>query len=208
MQANLFDTDRDPGQVIQHPLGDAVLSEYPNFCNAREADALLGRLLAEIPWRQDSLRIAGKVIPVPRLQCWMGDRESHYGYSGMRLEPQPWQDDVSQIRRRIKELTGTDYNSVLLNYYRDGQDSVAWHADDERELGLEPVIAALSLGAERPFELRPKPGNPGSKRSIQLRNGSLLVMGKSMQDKWMHQVPKVKGLEDPRISLTFRQIQS
>ncbi|MEQ8955722.1 MAG: alpha-ketoglutarate-dependent dioxygenase AlkB [Gammaproteobacteria bacterium] len=207
MQANLFEPDPDSGGCIEHRLLDDPLTEYPNFYPAAEADLLLHTLLTEIPWRQESLRMAGKVMPIPRLQCWMGDAQRHYGYSGIRLKPQAWSDEVELIRSKIRQLTTIHYNSVLLNYYRDGRDSVAWHADDEPELGPAPVIAALSLGAERPFEFRPKPGYPGRKQRLQLRHGSLLIMGKTIQDKWMHQIPKVKGLNEPRVSLTFRQIQ-
>lgn len=171
-----------------------------------EASELLQTLLAEIRWRQDSLWIAGREIPVPRLQCWMGDAGSLYGYSGMRLKPEPWTDPVRRIRDRVQALSGLQFNSVLLNLYRDGQDSVSWHADDETELGRDPVIASVSLGAVRRFEMKHKHDKSMEKRRIELPHGSLLIMGKGIQNKWMHQIPKQNSITEPRINLTFRTI--
>lgn len=208
MQANLFDQLQDTLEPIRHPLDNAELLEYPNFFDMALADRLLVELQSGIPWQQEYLRIAGKLRAVPRLQCWMGDRASEYGYSGVRLSPRPWDATVQRIRERIGELCDTEFNSVLINYYRTGQDSVAWHADDEPELGPSPIIASVSLGAERVFQLKPK-HQPGARHyKLRLRHGSLLVMGATMQQHWLHQLPKVKGLEAPRINLTFRNIQA
>ena len=167
---------------------------------------MLGRLLAEIPWQQDSIRIAGRLIAVPRLQCWMGDASSRYGYSGIRLQPVGWQETVLFIRHRVQDLVAMEFNSVLLNYYRNGQDSVAWHADDEKELGPDPLIASVSLGAERPFQLKSKMPGSYSNYRLLLQSGSILLMGKGMQINWLHQLPKVKNMSQPRINLTFRNI--
>ena len=126
----------------------------------------------------------------------------------MRLRPEPWHPAVLGVKDRVERLSGQHFNSVLLNLYRDGMDSVAWHADDEPELGADPVIASVSFGAERPFLIKPKqPTSGAQKHRLVLRDGSLLVMGKGMQNNWIHQLPKVKSLKEPRINLTFRAIQ-
>jgi len=205
MQPDLFHQSSNL-PFIDHDLGDACIREYPQLFSPDRADELLKLLLAQIPWQQDSIRIAGKRIPVPRLQCWMGDRGSSYGYSGIRLEPVSWQPPITEIRQKIEALGHADFNSVLLNYYRDGQDSVAWHADDEPELGANPVIASLSLGAERKFQLRHKRDKGRDRYHMLLRNGSVLIMGKTLQNNWLHQLPKETTLRSPRINLTFRQV--
>jgi alkylated DNA repair dioxygenase AlkB len=140
----------------------------------------------------------------------MGDAESEYGYSGIRLTPAPWSNSVDLIRQRIKELTGCAFNSVLLNRYRSGQDSVAWHADDEPELGPDPVIASVSFGCERTFQLKRKKDakNDPKRVEIVLRNGSIVIMKNGLQNNWVHQIPKVKNKIGERINLTFRTIIS
>lgn len=205
MQPDLFQQSSKLA-FIDHDLGDARIREYPQLFSPEHADELLKALLAQIPWRQDSIRIAGKWIPVPRLQCWMGDGGSRYAYSGIQLEPVPWQPPITAIREKIQALGDADFNSVLLNYYRNGQDSVAWHADDEPELGANPVIASLSLGAERKFQLRHKRDKSRDRYHMLLRSGSVLIMGKTLQNNWLHQLPKETTLQSPRINLTFRQV--
>ena len=172
MQANLFETNDSSKDPIRHPLGDAELLEFPHLFSPSEADQILATLIQDIPWQQEYLKIAGQLRAVPRLQCWMGDHGSHYGYSGVRLSPCPWDETVKSIHARVSELSGALFNSVLINYYRDGQDSVAWHADDERELGEAPVIASVSLGAERIFEMKEKNNSPAKKYRLPLRHGS------------------------------------
>lgn len=206
MQADLFDRVAARGAPIRHPIDDAELLEHPQAFDPTESAQMFDRLLADTPWRQEHLRIAGKLRAIPRLQCWMGDRGSTYGYSGVRLRPCPWSETAQRIHRRVTELSGLSFNSVLINYYRDGQDSVAWHADDEAELGELPVIASVSLGAQRRFELKQKQAKPPKKLQLALRSGSLLIMGPGMQQHWLHQLPKEKGLHQARINLTFRNI--
>jgi len=206
MQANLFENECPADAPLRHLLGDSELLEYRQVFSPDQADSLMLRLQKEIPWQQEHLRIAGKLRAVPRLQCWMGDQASHYGYSGVRLTPVPWNETASLIHERVSALSGLVFNSVLINYYRDGQDSVAWHADDEAELGKRPIIASVSLGAERQFQLKQKNRSPAKKFQLMLRHGSLLIMGETMQQHWLHQLPKVKGLAEPRINLTFRNI--
>jgi len=208
MQANLFDGDETSTDAIRHSIGSAELLEYPQMIAPIEAEQMLQTLIADIPWRQESLKIAGKLRAIPRLQCWMGDQSSEYGYSGVRLTPCPWHETVKTIHDRVTALCGSTFNSVLINLYRNGQDSVAWHADDESELGDSPRIASVSLGAERIFELKQKNQTPSKKYQLPLRHGSLLIMGGTMQQHWLHQLPKVKGLQEARINLTFRNIIS
>ena len=206
-QSGLFDLNSQPDQGETLQLGDAALVDFPTAFDRETSQALFDRLYQDIPWRQESLWIGGKRREVPRLHCWMGDAASLYGYSGMRLQPVAWHSTVLEIRRRAEELSQCSFNSVLLNLYRDGLDSVAWHADDEAELGDDPVIASVSLGADRPFQLKSRHSQPPEKHQIWLKNGSILVMGKGIQNRWLHQLPKVKSLKEARINLTFRQVQ-
>ena len=206
MQSELF---LDKGISITqqiHELGDATIKEFPFAFTKRASDKYLKDLIDETSWQQDTLWIAGREINVPRLQCWVGDRGSNYGYSGIRLEPKPWTDSILTIKERVESLTNEQFNSVLLNYYRDGQDSVSWHADDEKELGQYPIIASVSFGAHRKFQLRPKAKDDKRRFQMELRHGSVLLMSNTLQNKWLHQLPKVSGLEESRINLTFRKI--
>ncbi len=206
MQSELFLDGEDTATRQTHDLGDASIQEFPFAFSEREADQYLSKLIMDIPWQQDTLWIAGKEIQVPRLQCWMGDRGSNYGYSGIRLTPEPWVDSVLGIKSKVEDLCQRQFNSVLLNYYRNGQDSVSWHADDEKELGTRPVIASVSFGAKRKFQFRPKLKTDKRRFQIELRHGSLLLMSDTLQVNWLHQLPKINGLIEPRINLTFRII--
>ena len=206
MQSNLFLDLYGPAFYEDHRLDDAAIREYPHVFSFKESDRIMLSLVTNIPWRQDMLMIAGKEIPVPRLQCWMGNPRARYGYSGLQLTPISWSDNVLSIRRSVQSLTGIKFNSVLLNYYRDGKDSVSWHSDDEPELGLKPIIVSVSFGAERIFQLRHKIRKDLPKYCIALRNGSVLLMGDTLQSNWIHQLPKVRGLSEPRINLTFRNV--
>lgn len=190
-------------------LPDAVLDFHPGFLPADAAAAAFDELRATLAWRQDVLRIGGRELPIPRLNAWYGDAGTTYTYSGLRLEPLPWTPCLAQLRRRIEAASGARYDSVLANLYRDGHDSVAWHADDEPELGREPVIASLSLGAVRSFELRHRRARAlglGTQR-LALPSGSLLVMRGATQHHWLHRVPKEPGVTAARINLTFRLIR-
>jgi alkylated DNA repair dioxygenase AlkB len=190
------------------PLPGADLYYYPHFHDAQKAAQLLVHFLNEVPWRQDRIRIAGRLIDVPRLQAWFGDKGSGYGYSGISLTPLPWTPVLQEIREKVQTTTGLAFNSVLLNLYRNGRDSVAWHSDDEAELGPDPCIASLSYGAERKLEIRPLDRNQGGRQALLLGDGSLLLMGKGFQRHWQHQVPKVPHLDAPRVNLTFRYIRT
>lgn len=176
------------------------------FLAPAECPLYYQQLLAETPWMQDTIRIQGKSIPIPRLQAWYGDAGHFYTYSGITLAPVGWTDTLNQLRERIFESTGQRYNSLLLNQYRNERDSVSWHSDDEPELGLNPVIASLSLGCARRFELKPKKSGR-NKISLTLESGDLLIMGGELQTHWQHQVPKENTPCGPRLNLTFRNIK-
>ena len=182
-------------------LPDAELTYFPGFYTSAESRTLLHLLTEETTWRHDTLRIGGKHVAVPRLQAWYGD--CRYGYSGLKLEPLAWTPLLDGIRRKVSIACGLAFNSVLLNYYRNGNDSVGWHSDDERELGPDPCIASLSLGAARRFELKHRVRRQ-EKVNMLLEDGSLLLMGSGLQRHWQHQLPKDSRITLPRLNLTFR----
>ncbi|GAA4363432.1 alpha-ketoglutarate-dependent dioxygenase AlkB [Kangiella marina] len=185
---------------------DAVQFQ-PNFIEDDDAIAVFKALSQQIEWRQESLWIAGKERQVPRLVAWYGDTEAEYRYSGKLHTPIPWIRPLAMLKERIEAEVGSDFNSVLCNLYRDGKDSMGWHADDEKELGKDPVIASLSLGQERSFHLKHKTV-PKLKHKMTLTSGSLLVMKGTTQQNWLHQVPKETHITQPRINLTFRKIMT
>ncbi len=169
---------------------------------------ILAHLRAEISWRQESITLFGKTHMQPRLICWMGDPDCFYRYSGAQYVPQLWHPLVSDLRQRVEALAGVQFNSVLLNLYRDGQDSMGYHADDEPELGARPVIASLSLGAARAMHLRHRRDRALPTQKLVLEDGDLLVMRGNSQRDWKHAVPKTRMALGPRINLTFRLIRS
>lgn len=187
-------------------LADGSLYFWPEFLADHEAAACFDALVSETPWRQDTLRFGGKAVPIPRLQAWYGEKNSYYGYSGLALTPLPWTQRLLDLKSGIENVAGTAFNSVLVNYYRNGQDSVSWHSDDEAELGEHPIIASLSLGVTRRFELRHR-HKKVQKVVCDLSSGSLLVMGPGVQEHWQHQIPKQPAINEGRINLTFRTIQ-
>lgn len=195
----------DNGESIALP--DADLRYFPHCYNQREADQLFESLKSETMWRQDSLRIAGIVRQQPRLSAWYGDSDAEYTYSGLHLVPLPWSQQLLAIKSKLEAICSTRFNSVLLNYYRDQQDSMGWHSDDEAELGATPIIASLTLGAEREFALKHKTRKE-LRYKIKLNHGSLLVMQGTTQSHWLHAIAKEKDAVGPRINLTFRRIFS
>lgn len=161
-------------------------------------------LLAQVPWIQPELEVFNRRVPQPRLTSWFGDEGHVYTYSRVRLEPRPWTPLLLQLKLVCEELAGSSFNSVLLNLYRDGRDGVSWHADNERELGHNPIIASVSLGATRRFDLRHR--RDGSTIKTELHSGNVVVMSGPCQECWLHQVPKTARQVGPRINLTFRTI--
>ena len=178
---------------------------FPQWLSSHESDSLLSRLQSDIAWQQPSLTIYGKRHPIPRLQAWMGNRAHTYRYSGTDFTSVTWPDYLASLAKDLSQIAGVEFNSVLLNLYRNGQDSMGWHSDDEPELGETPVIASLSLGAERDFTLRPS-GATRQAYSLPLQHGSLLIMKAGMQSDWQHALPRRARVSEPRINLTFRKI--
>jgi alkylated DNA repair dioxygenase AlkB len=187
-------------------LPGADLLFDPAFLPTAEAKTLLANLTADVAWEQRTIRLFGQEFPQPRLTAWYGDPAARYIYSGLTWEPRPWTPALLRLRQRLETATGARFNSVLLNLYRDGRDGMGWHADDEPELGAEPVIASLSLGATRRFRLRPRAGLAHPPLSIDLPSGSLLLMRGGTQRHWQHALPKTARPLGPRLNLTFRWV--
>lgn len=158
-----------------------------------------------INWKQDRIKLYGKSMPLPRLTAWYGDPGAAYAYSGIKSEPNPWTDGLLHIKRRIEQVVGSTFNCVLLNWYRDGKDSLSWHADDEKELGIDPVIASANFGMTRDFQLR-RNSDHDQMITIPLKHGTLLVMRGELQRHWKHAVPKRANAAGSRFNLTFRSI--
>ena len=186
-------------------LPDAELEYFPNFLNKEKADLLLQKLLKEVPWQQQNIKLFGKEIPQPRLTAFYAEQGISYTYSGLQLQPNNFSTELWELKQKTQELSGYDFNTCLANLYRHGNDSMGWHADDEKVLGKNPVIASISLGGIRRFQFKHKT-NKDLKESIELQHGSLLIMKGSMQHFWKHQLPKTKKEVAPRINLTFRKI--
>ncbi|MFT0173770.1 alpha-ketoglutarate-dependent dioxygenase AlkB family protein [Paraburkholderia mimosarum] len=194
----MFDLFDDTPQSAPHP----DVRWHPSWLADDAAAEALTRIIAEADWRQERIRTPGGWVDQPRLTAWQGDEGAVYVYSGIRNVPQPWSATVAELRDAISALCGVRFNSVLLNRYRSGADSMGWHADHEPELGPEPVIASLSLGATRRFDLRHNA--TGVVRSFRLTSGSLLVMQGMTQAQWRHRVPKEPAVCGERVNLTFR----
>ena len=180
------------------------------FIATEQASDLLLQLRSELPWQQLSIRLFGKQVMQPRLICWQADPEVDYGYSGIRLLAAEWHPEVARLRQCLQIELGLEFNAVLINAYRDGRDSMGWHSDDEPELGADPVLASISLGAERLFRWRHKrpvtsPG-PGASLGVKLQHGSLLLLDGQFQQEYQHSVPKTRTATGLRINLTFRQV--
>lgn len=186
-------------------LGDGEVSYAPGWLGRAEADALFERVMEEVRWETHRIRMFGRVVDSPRLSSWIGDPGAAYTYSRTRFEPRPWPPALQALRARVDAAAGVAMNSVLANLYRDGADHMGWHADDEPELGPQPVIASLSLGATRRFVLRHR-RDPGRKAAIDLTHGSLLVMAGDLQANWQHALNKTARPVGPRVNLTFRRL--
>jgi len=186
-------------------LPDAEIVLYPALFSAIEADRLLRELRDTTAWRQDTIRFFGKSVDVPRLTAWYGDEGTGYIYSGIRNVPLPWTPVLGEIKRAVEPPARVVFNSVLLNRYRTGQDSVSWHADDEPEFGEQPVIASVSFGGTRSFQFKHKKRKE-LKASVELTHGSLLIMRGGTQANWLHRIPKTAKPVEERLNLTFRAI--
>ncbi len=180
----------------------ATLQLDSTFLGPAEASSLFRYLRDQIEWNQE----IGHGRPFPRLTAWYADEGLVYRYSGVTHQGRGWTAGLQQVKKRIEQASGVEFNSLLLNLYRDGRDSIGLHADDEPELGINPVVASLSLGASRDFVLKHK--RTGEKQTVQLTDGCLLVMGGTCQSVYLHGVPKTKRPVGERINLTFRKILS
>lgn len=187
-------------------MPDATLQYYPNFIDYSESLQLVDKLYSELVWRQDSLLMFGNRVDIPRLQAWYGDNDMGYRYSNIVLKAKVWTSLLLDLKQRVELFCQDNFNSVLVNCYRDQQDSVGWHSDDEPELGKAPIIASLSFGAKRMFQLKHKV--TGEKFKLPLQSGSLLMMSGKTQQYWQHALPKSQRQMPMRINLTFRQIKS
>ncbi len=188
------------------PLIDGDARFIADFLTRPQSDAYFAELLDLVDWRQHIIRIRGRQVASPRLSAWYGDPDAHYSYSGLSLEPRPWLPVILELKTQVESACNAPFNSVLLNLYRDGSDSMGWHSDDEPELGERPVIASLSLGATRRFRLRHRRRKDLEPVAIDLDNGSLLIMEGDTQHFWKHQISKSKRVTEPRLNLTFRNI--
>jgi alkylated DNA repair dioxygenase AlkB len=205
-------TVRDPGQTraaseeMARPPNlltcDGAAFLYPDALPQAEADRLFAELRGGIEWRQEVASLMGRRVTIPRLTAWHG--ATGYVYSGIRLTPAPWTPPLLALKALAEGLAGQIFNSVLLNLYRDGRDSVSWHADNEPGLGRDPVIASLSLGAVRRFQLKHR--RLPERLTLDLPHGSCLIMAGATQHHWLHQLPKTARPVGPRINLTFRRM--
>jgi alkylated DNA repair dioxygenase AlkB len=184
---------------------DGTVSYHPQFLSQEQADEYLSILGQEIAWRSDTIQLFGKTFLQPRLLAWYGEPEAIYTYSKRQQIPLPWTASLLALRQKLEDFTQCRFNSVLLNRYRNGQDSMGWHADNEPELGPQPCIASLSLGCARLIQFRHKV-HKNLKTQVCLEHGSLLLMRGQTQSHWQHQIPKSKRIENERINLTFRWI--
>jgi len=188
-------------EVRHLPLADANVAYHPAPDLGAPPDALFQSLRAQLPWEQHHVRIQGQTIPQPRLSSWHGDSTLAHV-----LIPHPWSPLLQDLRQRVEALTGGRFNSMLANLYRDGNDAIGWHSDNEPELGPTPLIASLSFGAERRFAIRRCDDHDKVIR-MDLGHGSLLVMGGRMQHHWQHALPRTRSVTGERINLTFRLTQ-
>jgi alkylated DNA repair dioxygenase AlkB len=187
-------------------MPDADVFYLDKLALAAPDTEILQRLMVDIPWRSEAVRMGGRRVLQPRLTAWFGDAGASYAYSGLQLAPLPWTPLLRDIKNRIEKAAGSPFNSVLLNYYRDQSDSIGFHSDNEPELGERPVIASLSLGEERLFVLKHKRSKTVKPVHLRLVSGSLLLMQGDTQRCWRHGILKESRACGPRVNLTFRRI--
>ena len=193
--------------AVPESTPDGEVAYEPCFLDPPEADALFAALQSLPDWHQEELEIFGRKVHTPRLVAWYGDPGVRYRYSGVDHEALPWPSSLAALRERLRASLGVAFNGVLANRYRDGRDSMGWHSDDERELGPRPVIAAVSLGAQRRFLMRHRTRKELATLDLPLEHGSLLVMRGETQRHWRHAIPKTARPVGERVSLTFRLVR-
>ena len=195
-----------PREFERHILKDGEVWFMPDFIPKNKALEYYKVLLESINWKQEQIKMYGKVHDVPRKTAWYGYEGFNYNYSGINCNPDPWTIELLEIKKVIEHFVPNhDFNSVLLNQYRYGNDKVSWHADDEKGLGINPTIASVSLGATRRFDVKHKE-DPTQKLQLELPSGSLVVMTGKLQHHYLHQIPVQKRVKESRINLTFRTI--
>lgn len=199
---NLFN---DNSEKIILDLPNAIFEYYPNFFNFEKANELFKKLLEETPWQQDTITVFGKNHLQPRLTALFGNEGKPYSYSNIVMHPHNWNALLTYIKEKVEETSNHHFTTVLLNYYRNEKDSNGWHSDNEKELGRNPIIASVSFGEERIFQLKHNT-QKDIKMSIPLKNGSLLLMKEGSQVHYKHQIPKTTKPKKERINLTFRTI--
>lgn len=183
---------------------DGTVTYYGTILARSSSDNLLKILLEDIPWKNDEAIIFGKHIITKRKVAWYGDSDYEYTYSNTTKKALPWTKELSELKSLTEEITGTKFNSCLLNLYNNGEEGMAWHSDDEKALGKNSTIVSLSFGAERKFYFKHK--STKERISLILEHGSLLVM-RGAQESWLHSLPKTKSIKQPRINLTFRTMR-
>jgi alkylated DNA repair dioxygenase AlkB len=191
--------------VVKH-ITNGKYIHIPNFYSKDESDNYFLALKDKIDWKQESMKMYGKTINFPRLTAWYGDNDKPYSFSGITLQPKNWLPELLEIKNKIEIAAQTKFNSVLLNLYRNGNDSISWHTDAEPELGVNPVIGSVNFGETRKFQFRHK--STHEKLEIDLTHGSAIIMQGEMQHFWQHQVPKTSKIIKDRINLTFRLIKN
>jgi alkylated DNA repair dioxygenase AlkB len=202
----MYQTDFFSESLIESlaKLPQAKVAYIPHFMSSQQADDCYTELKNTLPWKQETIKIYGKEVVSPRLQSWHGDVGTPYHYSNTTMQPNDWTPYLYQLKLKCEQAFDAQYNSVLVNYYRDGGDAMGWHSDDEPELGDNPTIASLTLGYARTFSLKHK--TLKQRFDIPLSHGSLLIMAGTTQKFWQHAVPRRKRVTEGRINLTFRYI--
>ncbi len=199
-QASLFNSPYSVANLL--PI-DGEVQVIFSFFNKADSDRLLNSLLHNINWKQDKMKFYGKEVNLPRLTAWYGDHNADYSYSGIEMKANPWTPELLEIKEKVETQSGIRFTSVLLNRYRNGNDSVSWHRDSEKVLRVNPVIASVSFGATRIFKFR-HVNDHKLVREVPLHHGTFVLMKGETQHKWEHHIPKSKAVTSERISLTFR----
>jgi alkylated DNA repair dioxygenase AlkB len=199
MKNKLFETEDN---LLPH---HGEVFYYPEFFSTQESHELFTELLNNISWRQEPIKLFGKEIMQPRLTAWYADKGVNYSYSGITMQALDWTESLIKIKTRVEQKSKSKFNSALLNLYRNGNDSMGWHRDNEKELGVNPVIASVSFGVSRKFQMRTYKEKTDL-ISLELRDGSFLLMQGESQPYWEHSVPKTKKIRGTRINITFRQV--
>jgi len=206
MSKLIDDLFREHTTLERIPMPDAEVYYLRELILGQTAEAVMNQLIDEITWRAENILVWGKTFPQLRLTDWYGDNGANYSYSGIHLDPLPWTHTLIDIKNRVENIAGNDFNSVLLNYYRNHRDSMGLHSDDEPELGRRPIIASLSLGEERTFILKHKTRSDLKSVRLKLTSSSLLLMKGETQHCWKHGIEKEQRTHGPRVNLTFRRI--